>query len=423
MDSFLYRTRQFLLKNDAIRNAFYKHFYKFYHTLYTPLLVRKVQKKEQIKVLFHLFNLGMWKTEALYLLMSSNDRFRTFILVEPSGNVVETEQLIQYLEKKGYPFYQLSPKETIKRTIHPDIIFYQQPYGTFEKKNDYYQNFYALFCFVDYAFHGNNTDQFYSSPLNNLAWHNYFENRLVLKGLPSLMPNKARNCLVTGLPMTDIYLRATKAPDPWKSQDKPKKRIIYAPHHTISGQEWIHFSTFLTYCDTMLNLAAKYSDKVQFAFKPHPVLRKKLDYVWGKEKTDDYYHRWATMENSQLEEGQYASLFIHSDAMIHDCSSFCIEYHYSKNPVMFLERDEHKDGKLNDFSRLAYDLHYKGHSAEDIEHFIQMVIADKDPMAPQREEFYDKHLKLPYGKSASENIINCILDHAKELKAKDARGK
>ena len=418
MSSILYQLRHLLLENDTLRNAIYKRFYWAYHSLYVPILAKRIRKKERIKVLFVLFDLGMWKTETLYLLMQAHCRFEVMIMIEPSGNQEETDNLKHYLEQKGYSYRMLSENETIKKTIHPDIIFYQQPYSTFLKKNDYYQNLYALFCVVDYAFHGNDTEQFYFTPLNNLAWQNYFENKLVLKALPSLMPNKARNCLVTGLPMTDIYLQLSNNHDPWKPQVQPKKRIIYAPHHTISSQEWIHFSTFLTFHETMLEMAKKFSDKVQFAFKPHPFLRGKLNQMWGKEETDNYYNQWATMENTQLEEGQYASLFLHSDAMIHDCSSFSIEYHYSHNPVMYLVREEHKDGKLNDFSILAYDLHYKGHTADDIEHFIQMVIAGDDPMAPQRKNFYDGYLKLPFGKSASENIINCILEPQTETHCK-----
>ena len=413
MSSLLYKIRYSLLENDTLRNVVFKLFYRLYHSLYVPILVRRIRNKEKIKVLFVLFNLGMWKTEALYDLMSSHKRFDPSIMIEPSGNELETEELMKYLSCKGVSYTILSEEQTIKRNIHPDIIFYQQPYGTIEHKNDYYHNFYALFCFVDYAFHSNDILQFYTSPMNNLAWQNYFENKLVLKNLSSLMPNKACNCLVTGLPMTDIYLQSHST-DPWKPQNKTKKRIIYAPHHTISSWEWVHFSTFLTYCDVVLELAKKYKNQVQFAFKPHPILRSKLEKIWGKEKTDSYYHQWATMDNTQLEEGQYASLFIHSDAMIHDCSSFTIEYHYSQKPVMFLMREEHKDGKLNEFASLAFDLHYKGHSANDIECFIQMIITGDDPMAPNRLNFYKNQLKLPYGEKASEIIIDCILDPNKE---------
>lgn len=418
MSPFLYSIRHSLLDNEALRNIVYRYFYGAYHSLYVPILARRIRKLERIKVLFVLFDLGMWKTEALYLLMLAHSRFKVMIMVEPSGNKEETDNLKDYLERNDYNYLMLSERETIKDTFHPDIIFYQQPYGTFEKRNEYYHNLYALFCYVNYAFHSNNLAQSHKPPLNNLAWQNYIENKSVMNTLPSLMPNKARNCLLTGLPMTDIYLHPSNNPDPWKPQTHPKKRIIYAPHHTISNQEWIHYSTFLSNCDVMLELAQKYSNEVQFAFKPHPILRSKLNQMWGKEKTDHYYDQWASMENTQLEEGQYASLFIHSDAMIHDCASFSIEYHYTQHPVMYLLREEHKDSQINEFAKTAYDLHYKGYTADDIDNFIQMIIAGDDPMAPQRKKFYNDYLKLPFGKSASENIIKCILDPQTEMHCK-----
>ena len=38
-----------------------------------------------------------------------------------------------------------------------------------------------------------------------------------------------------------------------------------------------------------------------------------------KEKTDKYYRSWEKAENSNIERGKYLGLFLHSDAMIHDC--------------------------------------------------------------------------------------------------------
>ena len=57
--------------------------------------------------------------------------------------------------------------------------------------------------------------------------------------------------------------------DPWKEQSINKKRIIYAPHHSLSvSNSFISISCFLEVCDFMLELADKYQDKVQIAFKP-----------------------------------------------------------------------------------------------------------------------------------------------------------
>ena len=344
--------------------------------------------------------------------MLSHPRFLPEIVLEPISDKQGYELgLINYLKEKDYPYILLNSQETINNRIHPDIIFYQKPYGTVHKKNDYYRNFYSLFCYVSYGFHSikdSDYSFFHSAPLNNLAWQNYYENELALKHVAEYMPNKGINCVVTGLPMTDSYLRPS-VKDPWKPQHHNKKRIIWAPHHTVSNQEWINYSTFLNYYEFMLKIAKKYADRAQFAFKPHPSLKWKLDMMWGKERADDYYNQWKKMDNSQYEDGNYIDLFKTSDAMIHDCASFTIEYLYTKKPVMYLIKDHHHGDGLNEFGRMAFDLHYKGESETDIEKYIIDIIEERDPMKEKRVSFYHDFLLPPNNNNAFDNIMNRIL--------------
>ena len=159
----------------------------------------------------------------------------------------------------------------------------------------------------------------------------------------------------------------------------------------------------------MLHLADKYKEDISIVFKPHPLLMTKLYQVWGQERTDDYYARWAYGKNTQLVTGDYISLFINSDAMIHDCGSFTIEYLYTKKPVMYLINDEHHSDQLNEFDKMAFNLHYKGRCEDDIESFINNVIKGIDKMKNERLKFYDDYLIPPNGTSASDNIIHAIL--------------
>ena len=159
----------------------------------------------------------------------------------------------------------------------------------------------------------------------------------------------------------------------------------------------------------MLEMRDKYRDKVYFVFKPHPSLRNKLYEYWGAEKTEAYYSRWENPGVSHIEEGKYLSLFKHSDAMIHDCGSFTIEYLYTGLPVMYLVRGESHTDNMIPYAKEAFDLHYKGFTRVDIERFIKDVIAGKDPRAEERRVFYEKNLLPPHGKTACENIINAIL--------------
>ena len=117
------------------------------------------------------------------------------------------------------------------------------------------------------------------------------------------------------------------------------------------------------------------------------------------------------MENAQLELGQYIDLFMTSDAMIHDCSSFTNEYMYTRNPVMYLIRGsvEEHCSQLNTHTVKAFNLHYFGRIAADIESFIVDVINGIDPYKESREQYYKDYLSPINGKSSCDNIIDAIL--------------
>ena len=395
----------------------YKHWIKFplYRKL-MPLRIKHIRSKKVIKVLFVITEVGPWKTKELYKAMVKHKRFSPFIGISESCEVPdEKKELIHFLKNSGIPFVDLD-KDTknVFHAISPDIIFYQKPYDWVYKQNiQYWNHLKSSFCYVCYAFHSSDVSWSVNLPLFDYSWQQYFENKLVASPYRlSLMNDKGKQAVVTGLPIQDqLMIPKEKFTDPWKKQDHPKKRIIYAPHHTISTEHLsgLALSSFLENGELILELMHKYEDKVQWAFKPHPLLYAKLIKIWGKETTDRYYDEWRISENSQYENGEYDALFKYSDAMIHDCCSFTIEYHYTKNPAMFLLRQHGMEVTYNEFGQKAFDLHYKGYTKEDIEQFIQNVINGIDPMKEERETFYNEHLLPPHGKTACENIINAIL--------------
>lgn len=384
-----------------------------------PFKIKHIRSKKVIKVLFVVTEVGPWKTKELYKAMLAHSRFYPFIGISESCEVPEEKkELIQFLNNLGIPFIDLD-KDTQKvfGEISPDIIFYQKPYdGVYRQDIQFIKHLRSLFCYVCYAFRSSDVSWSINLPLFDCLWQQYFENTLTASPRRlSLMNDKGKQAVVTGLPIQDQLSQSKdQFEDPWKKQDHPKKRIIYAPHHTIGNDHLsgLALSSFLENGELMLELMHKYEDKVQWAFKPHPLLYTKLIKIWGKEKTDRYYDAWKHADNSQYENGQYDALFKYSDAMIHDCSSFTIEYHYTKNPVMYLLRQQGRESTYNEFGQKAFDLHYKGYTREDIEQFIQNVINGVDPMKEEREKFYNEHLIPPHGKTACENIINAILGEA-----------
>lgn len=390
----------------------------FYIYIYTPIKVFQIRHKRKVKVLFVLSELPLWKTEWLYRRMLACERFSPILGLTASAEyqkqVAESAKvrLAEYCRAKGYDFYDVDDNVAdCKSAFATDIIFYQKPYDlVYNKSMVYHKHLSALFCYALYGFHSVVVDWQIRLPLFKYAWQNYFENELAARPLRVMRDFKRDNLVITGLPMSDALLRPkSEYADPWKQLGK-RKRIIYAPHCTIAGHSaGVDYSTFLVHAENIFELSQKYKDKVQWAFKPHPLLYSRLLKVWGKEKTENYYSRWRQHENVQFEDGEYAGLFMHSDAMIHDCGSFTIEYHYTGNPVMYLVKGEGHEGNLNEFAKRAFDLHYKGSSLLDIETFIKNVIDGNDPLRNDRRQFFEDYLVPPKGKSASENIIDSIL--------------
>lgn len=373
-----------------------------------------MRRKPVINVIFVIAELGMWKTENLYQAMLAHPRFNPVLrVVSVPGNADTRQKVVDYLNYKGYKYRTLKEATPLQDSFKTDIIFYQQPYRyCYFKPHIFFHNLDALFCYVSYAIHNFMSDFTCNQDLHNIAWQYYFENKSCATETATLMTNRGRNIIVTGVPMFDQYLKAREEYHyDWKQPDETKKRIIYAPHFSIGSDNILHYSTFLKNGEFILGMARKYAGKVQFVFKPHPLLLSHLYEYWGKEKTDAYYAAWDSLSNAKVELGQYVDLFMTSDAMIHDCSSFTNEYPFTCKPVMYLLHDNsnsHASG-LNTMTRKAFELHYKGITHDDIEAFINDVINNTDAFAEQRKDYYAEYLKPVNGKLAADNIIEAIL--------------
>ena len=385
----------------------------FIYKIAIPVKVWKIRRKDKIRVLFVVAEVSMWKTENLYRAMLDHPRFEPLLL--PASNIAKpdsSKEVEEYLRKKGYKYKLLSEKESIQDTIRPDIIFYQQPYSGWhsERKFEASNNRKPLICHVDYCFRIMMDKYMINNYINLHAWKLFSENEMTTKEMTSYMNNKGKNVICTGLPVMDeLILDKAHFPDRWKKMPKAMKRIIYAPHHSITSSEPLSWGTILEYADFMMSMAEKYKEQVQWIFKPHPFLYHKLCKIWGEHKTRDYDQWWKCMPNCQMIDDPYIDVFKHSDAMIHDCGSYMIEYHYTGNPVMYIYSSRVQNVQISRFARESLKLHYSAHCCEDIEAFILNIISGNDPLVKNRDLFKQRNL-IPNGASACENIIASILN-------------
>ncbi len=400
-----------------------------------PLLERKLKEKQQIKVVFFVMSLSMWKGDRLFHLMRESKRFQPFAVFAPRIDMPigekekERARLKQHFLSFGVEMIDEYDCTTdtgidIRKRIDPDIVFYTLPYSSVTHRSytvcrSYWHNRFpdALICFFPYSFPITADKQGYTSLLIDLAWKLFYPTNFHKELAERLAMTKGKNMVITGYPPADIFLdKERTATDNWKAPSSAFKRIIYAPHHTVDADR-LQFSTFLVYAEFMQRIAEKYRNRIQIAFKPHPLLRSKLyrHPDWGVEKTNAYYDAWAKMPNGILAEGGYVDLFLTSDAMIHDSGSFMVEYLYTKKPVMYLTHPGHLN-KVSELGRLAIDMHYKGGNEQDVEAFIEnVVLGNDDAMRASRERFFNDWLLPPHNKTVAQNMFDEIEKYTHKL--------
>jgi len=366
-----------------------------------------------INVAFFLLRDNEWKNDVLYRDMEKDPHFNPFIVIVPDM-VMRPEELryeqinrsVRTFEEKGYKVYKSYDNESGKwlnaHKLNIDIIFMNNQYEHTHRKYSY-RLYNSLMCFINYGFTSVPYDWSCASDVHRSAWRYFVDSEMNLKQIAQFMPTK--NCVVTGYPQADILSEYQPTGKDWKLKDSKLKRIIWAPHHSINPG--FHLSTFLLYSDFMLQLAEKYKDQIQWVFKPHPELLKTLykHPDWGKEKADAYYEKWQMLENASYINSEYIDLFLTSDALIHDCGSFIIEYLYTKKPVLYLANCD-RESQSNEVGKWAYNCHYHAVTEIEIENFVKNVVLEgKDSMKSERAEFYNKVLLPPNGMSVSQNII------------------
>lgn len=408
--------------------SYLKKFYR--RNIYYPFIwqselnnrAKSLSSKKEIVIAFIAINIPMWKYQPLYDLLKKNKRFKLYIVLSPSVKYSFEERcrdaqlMREYFSERGMEFidwdieHQGNPVD-IRKEINPDILFYTQPgIHVFTKLHSFRHFKDKLLCYTFYGFITTDNKHFYDREFLNIAWKLYYPMETQKKLARKYAERKDANVVVSGYSEYDRFVTGPFH-NVWKTNNTHIKKIIWAPHFTITKSLIKGFaprSNFLWMADWMLDLAEQYKDKLQIAFKPHPRLLSELyDHKdWGKEKADAYYEKWRNLANGQLETGDFVDLFYYSDAMIHDSDSFVIDYLYFNKPEMFITKNINiQKQEADELSGLIYDHIYIGNTKEDIIGFIENVVLEgNDNNAKDRQKIMEEYLLPPNGKLASENM-------------------
>lgn len=420
--------------DKLLRKAFYGKYANWPKTIWFNLFVaksayKKVKKAAQnkdnlpLRVIFFVVNISMWKYENLFKRFLEDDRFEPVIIPYPllwhtdEENIAFERDIVSYCMRMGLPYligYNIETMEYIPaKELKADFVCYTQNYNNcpdFWKLEKFYHN--ALIFNYPYGEPVDNANELMNTLCQNVSWKLFWPVKSTISMFRRNLITRGRNFTYVGSDTFEKFKDngTTEISSCWKTESSAMKHVIWAPHHTIGKNDAIPFGSFMNICDGMLKLAEEYNDRVQFVFKPHPILYHRLIDTWGKERTDEYYQKWAKGENTGLAEGDYADLFMSSDAMIHDSVGFSAEYLFTRKPVMHTGKAG-MEKYLSDFGAECIKLHYRGNTIEEIRHFIEStVLGGDDPLKDSREIFYNESLRPPYNKTASENMFDHFLE-------------
>lgn len=390
---------------------------------FIPIVHARLQKKidpsSPIKVAFVVFDKAIWKTDSLFTAMQADNRFEPVIFALEPNYESDFPSTLEYFRDKGYFTVSILMEEGLDRVvetfdlIRPDVVFISNHFqksipGIYKL---IFRNF--LTCYVPYSInvshYGNNQDQ-YNTPVHNLLWRNYAPHIEALETFKRVQARKGANVVVTGYPALEPLVKRDEIKNVRK--DGARKRVIWAPHHTVDMPA-LPYSTFLKYADFFVELSKKHSREISWIFKPHPLLKEKLEKHadWGRVRTAKFYQFWEDQEHTQLELGESDGLFNSSDAMIHDSGSFVAEYLYVNKPVMFLWSSQGIERFFNRFGLQALHASERGNDFSDIESFLSNLLADRDVGSAKRAQFLRSFPVTFGGRLPSESIMSDLVDH------------
>jgi len=383
---------------------------------YTKVLNKikeKYKNKEKIRVGFYVSENAKWNAEELYRLLEKNEQYEPIVIVSLLEYVHTGDDITRNNLKENYEFFKNSGKKVVKayneekkeyialENFDIDIVFYQQPWGIPDIHNIDYVKDFALCCHFHYGLH------IFKSKITDIPFYKklfiYFVNNkneeieLKAKGY--------QNVFTIGYPKLDIYKSIKRV-----KKETEKKTIIYAPHLSYKKRSVLKIGTFNETGIKLLKFAQQHSE-YNWIFKPHPALKNQLynDKKYGKEFVEKYYSEWNKLGNT-YEQGNYFNLFINSDLMITDCSSFLIEYLPTKAPLFRLERID--SVPLNDFGEELIENLYRIYNFQCFEKTFNEVIKNNtDYLQTRRIEFVNKLLEE---KTSSQRIIDILFKMMKE---------
>lgn len=354
-----------------------KQVYKNYTAKLSQLHNSGCQKT--INVLFLIRQNSKWSYQSLYEEFEHNPNFNPVVAV----SVIKTKHFTGNEEKElqqNYDFFKSRGIKTIKvyenksfldlEQFHPDIVFYDQPWGLPIIHEPLRISQFALTAYCPYGVTLIESNIEYLKNFHNLLWRYFIEHKSLTAIYKQYDKHNHHNYITTGHPKFDIYLQKhhPQTEPYWRNPQKFK--IIYAPHHSFENNS-LRCATFAQNGKFILEWAKSHPETT-WIFKPHPrfiegVIRAK---IMTAAEIDNYYQEWQKIGNIYTQ-GDYFNIFNSSDLMITDCLSFLAEYLPTGHPLIRLINP--CSVKLNPWGEKLCSAYYSCHNNEELSDMLNTI--------------------------------------------------
>lgn len=386
---------------------------------------RIIQNKEEKKIRIVMADCTEWATSQIYDYFSRQGLNIAVVLAPffhgTDESIKKAYSLCrEFCENKKIRYLDAYDPDSWKfkiqhvQDIYGDIMIYTNPWmGAYPQEfNIKNVPLTSVTCYIPYGFMlAKHEHEQFNQFSHNMFTHIYCETKVHWQMYAKYCDIGNAHVEYAGYPKMDWYVEQKEIDEKsiWKglSDDGHKVKIIYSPHWGLSQS-----GTFMDNGLKILEYAEKHVASTSWIYKPHPLLEKEViiqEYMNAKEY-QAYVERWENLPNAKVYlSGDYSDIFMSSDCIINDSISFIAEYMYTHKPMLLLHNES---AQYNDFGEQCKKHLYicDSKDIDGVERFIGAVLAGKDDMKAERENFFKEYLDYYHyhGEKASEYIIHQI---------------
>jgi hypothetical protein len=333
-----------------------------------------------------------WRVmDSLYRACASDPVFKTYVVNSEFTWQGVRDDCSAFLAKNNIEYLDGLNDKTRFELMNPDIIVLASPYDDYRPDKHKTSNLlcYAKLIYIPYGIDfGAKADgisnHWFGQDTQKNAWRIFTRSKRAVSNYKKYSGIPSCQVVPLGLPIIDQYYSNSSSnvlPEAFKLASAGKFKIIYAPHHTVEG-----WSTFLRYAGHIRHMVDENND-CYLVFRPHPGLVGTLKHY--NLMSEDAFRRFFAGDRCCLYEGDdYYGLFQWSDMLISDASSFLGEYAPTRNPIMYLHREDGW-GLDDSIKEDIFNSCYVARSEDEITAIFRQLKKGVDPLKSMRERYQE----------------------------------